>query len=191
MDEQATLLILAGGASTRLGFPKSQLSLGSSSVLQVLQERLESLFSETIIVGGRVELPSARRIDDLLPEMGPLGGIHAGLLAARSELCFVLACDMPFVRPSVVRLLLQRCREAHVAVPYVMGFYEPLCAAYRTSAAPVAIELLRQRRLQVNLMYSQLTVRKVTESELRRLDPSLSSFVNINTEADLQREGLL
>jgi molybdopterin-guanine dinucleotide biosynthesis protein A len=68
---------------------------------------------------------------------GPMAGIEAGLLAARHEPVFVIACDMPFVTREVAAMAVAAARTADAAVPRVGGRPEPVCAAYRKSALPV------------------------------------------------------
>ena len=51
-----------------------------------------------------------RRIVDIVPDCGPLGGIHAALTAARGDAVFVAACDMPFLSVAFVSYLLGLAR---------------------------------------------------------------------------------
>jgi molybdopterin-guanine dinucleotide biosynthesis protein A len=46
-------------------------------------------------------------VRDVIPRLGPLGGIYTGLLFAQGKSVFVTACDMPFVQPAVVRRMVQ------------------------------------------------------------------------------------
>ena len=50
------------------------------------------------IVGSQEKFaPFAPVVEDIFPDCGPLGGIHAALRASSTELNMMLAVDMPFV----------------------------------------------------------------------------------------------
>ena len=186
-NEQATLLLLAGGESKRMGRAKHLLLTPYGTMIDHIRKRLSPLFTEILVVGCGI-LPAVeelRIVEDVLPIHSPLVGIYSGLFASQTDLCFVLACDMPFVKPRLVCHLLKSARGVDIAVPVVKGYYEPLCAAYRKTAIPVIQETLDRGGLKVTKIYEHLRLRKVPENELRAFDPKLSSFVNLNTPREL------
>ena len=187
MREKATLILLAGGESKRMGQPKHLLPTSCGTVIDHLHAYLSPIFSETLLVGRELshELPELRMVEDLHPARSPLVGIYSGLAAAQTDLCFVLACDMPFVRSRLVEELLLRAFDADVVVPVVRGYYEPLCAVYRKSAIPVIATALESNELKVTRIYEYLRLCAVPEEEIRVLDPDLSSFINLNTPHEL------
>ncbi len=187
MREKATLILLAGGESKRMGQPKHLLSTSRGTVIDHLHARLSTIFSETLLVGRGLshEAPGLRTVEDLNPVRSPLVGIYSGLVAAQTDLCFVLACDMPFVRSKLVEDLLSRAFDADVVVPIVRGYFEPLCAVYRKSAIPVIATALERNELKVTRIYEYLCLCAVPEEEIRVFDPDLSSFINLNTPHEL------
>jgi molybdenum cofactor guanylyltransferase len=64
----------------------------------------------------------------------PAAGILAALRAADGAGVVVVACDMPFVEPELIRFLAGL--EAAVAVPRLRGRLEPLLARYSPAAIP-------------------------------------------------------
>ena len=189
ISEDATFIILGGGQSKRMGQPKHLLPTSKGTIIEHLAERFSPLFTETMVVGRGLghELPGLRIVEDMRKERTPLVGIYSGLAAAATDLGFVLACDMPFVKEGVVRYLLSCARQEHadVVVPCVDGLYEPLCAVYRKGVADEARRALDLGRLKPISIYPQLKVREVPREELVRLDPTLTSFTNLNTPKDL------
>jgi len=188
MKQEATLIILAGGESQRMGQPKHLLPTSGGTVIGHLIAKLSSLFVETLVVGGGLQLAGEgfRTVEDARPEQCPLVGIYSGLCAAKTDLAFVLACDLPFVKPELVQHLLSCAHEADIVVPIVNGYYEPLCAVYRRTANPVIQETLDQGARKITEIYDRLCLKKVAEPDIRRFDPELSSFVNLNTPGDLE-----
>ena len=182
--ESASLIILAGGEAKRLGFPKHRLTVDGTRVLDTLHEKLGGLFAETIVVGHGIDnLPSGvRTAEDRYDVRSPLVGIHAGLSASKTDLTFVVACDMPYVARTLVSHLLALCsQDVDVVVPVIGGYYEPLSAVYRTTCTNAIEALIARGSLKITPLYAHVRVREVGEQELRPIDPGLRSFVNLNT----------
>jgi len=181
---QASLLVLAGGDSRRMGHPKAWLKVGDTSLLRYVVDRLAPTFSEVMVSFAepeQLEEPVPFRIVfDRKPSAGPLAGIEAGLEAARNEVLFALACDMPYVTPEIAQVAIAAARRCDAAIPRIDGRPEPVCGAYRRSALPVIARALDAGRLKTADITSELDV-----TWLEDLDPSL--FRSLNTPQDLDR----
>ena len=181
---QASLLVLAGGDSRRMGHPKAWLKVGDTSLLRYVVDRLAPTFSEVMVSFAepeQLEEPVPFRIVfDRKPSAGPLAGIEAGLEAARNEVLFALACDMPYVTPEIAQVAIAAARRCDAAIPRIDGRPEPVCGAYRRSALPVIARALDAGRLKTADITSELDV-----TWLEGLDPSL--FRSLNTPQDLDR----
>jgi len=186
--EEATLIILAGGEGQRMGFPKHELPMGETNILEWIHHRLGDLFAETIVVGRGISISNQeiRIAEDGYSERAALVGIHAGLTASRTDLTFVVACDMPHVEPGLVSHLLCAAADADVVVPVIRGYREPLCAVYRTTCLPPIARSIEHGILKIVHFYTEVRVREIREQEIREFDPNLRSFVNLNTPADRQ-----
>lgn len=170
-----------------MGFPKHELRIGNHTIVELLAIKLTPLFNEILVVG---QLPqnapeNLRWVEDEFPLQSPLVGIYSGLKKARNDLCFAIGCDMPFVIPAVVDLILKNSNNVDVAVPVVGGFFEPLCASYRKSALGPIERAIREERLKISSIYKKLQIATISEKQIRRLDPHLKSFTNLNAPHDL------
>jgi molybdopterin-guanine dinucleotide biosynthesis protein A len=181
---QATLLVLAGGQSSRMGRPKAWLEVGETTLLRWVVERLGPAFSEVVVSFAEPEqverLVPFRLVFDRKLAAGPLAGLEAGLTAARHEVTFAVACDMPYVTPNVAEMAVAAARGCDAAMPRVNGRAEPVCAAYRRSALPAVTAALDAGRLAAADLAAHLDV-----TWLEGLDPEL--FRSLNTPADFER----
>jgi molybdopterin-guanine dinucleotide biosynthesis protein A len=138
---EAALLVLAGGSSRRMGRPKAWLEVGHTILLRWVTDRLAPDFQEVLVSFAepeQLEQPVPYRVVfDRKQSAGPMAGIEAGLMAARHDPVFVIACDMPFVTREVTVMTVAAARSCDAAVPRIDGRPEPVCAAYRKSALPV------------------------------------------------------
>ncbi|HDL84820.1 MAG TPA: molybdenum cofactor guanylyltransferase [Candidatus Acetothermia bacterium] len=188
MRENATLIILAGGESKRMGRPKHVLPKPrGGTIIEHLIARLSPMFTETLVVGRNLTPPShnVRVVKDLCHAHSPLVGIYSGILAAKTELSFVIACDMPFVRSPLVEHILSRSCNVDVCVPIVNGYYEPLCAAYRRTAIPAIAATIARSVFKVTAAYEDLQLRTIPEEDIRLFDEDLVSFTNLNVPQQL------
>lgn len=194
----ATGVVLAGGASSRLGRDKALESVNGKPMLAHVVESLDVICSQVLVAGdpkGReaISLPQGVRwISDRYVEKGPLAGLHAGLSEAEHDLIVAVACDMPLINGMLLALLLRTAQEGQglydAVVPRVGGRLQTLHAVYARSSVRQAEELLTtESRPSLHDLVSRLKVRYVDEEELRLFDRDLRSFLSVNTEDDLDR----
>lgn len=97
-EESISTIILAGGLSSRMGTSKADLIWGGKTLIEHQVDKMRSLGIEDIIVSGYAKpVEGAHFVPDKYLLKGPLGGIHAGLLAAENAHCLVTSVDTPLV----------------------------------------------------------------------------------------------
>ncbi len=184
-------VILSGGLSTRMaGRNKAFLDVGGDTILNRLLATLQPCFEEILLVTRQPELyagTAVQVVTDLYEDRSSLTGIHAGLVQARAEFVFVVPCDTPFLRPAVVRLLLDALEpEQDVVVPLLDGYYEPLCAIYSKRTIPMIEAQLDSGNYRIFDFFDQVNVKKLSTAYIKAADPDLLSFFNVNTPAALR-----
>lgn len=179
-------IILAGGRSSRhQGRNKAMIPVGGERIVDRIIRVLKDVFDDLIIVTN--DRSAYRDLDvtltgDLFTTRCSLTGIHAGLLAARHERAFVMACDAPFIKRGLIEALITMDHPSFdVTVPQTSAGYEPLCAVYSRRCVNAIERRLNAGRYKVSGMYPCLTVATVNENYLREADPELTSFFNVNT----------
>jgi len=124
-------VVLAGGASRRMGQDKSRLPVGGEPILERLVRLLLEGDVPVTVLGGRPIVGAA-----FLPD----GDAFSGPLAALADwspsrpLVLVVSCDAVRFHTGVVRGLLELMGQHEAAIPVVEGRTQPLCALYRASA---------------------------------------------------------
>lgn len=189
--------ILAGGKSVRMGRDKALLPWQGQTLLERALGATQAVVSVTRIVGARAKFETYGSIvEDIFPERGPLGGIHAALSDSDRELNLVLAVDLPFVTPELLVYLIQRAQDSPrmAVVPRLQAGWEPLCAVYRREFAKVAEDALRKGRNAIHslldgddaLMDIRAGILAIDEKELAGAGFPASMFRNINTITDFE-----
>ena len=192
MSPPVSGVILAGGASRRMGRNKALLELAGRPLIAVAAGRLRAVVDEVIVAANDTEryAPFADRcVTDVYPGVGTLGGIHAGLQAAAHELAVIVGCDMPFLNPALLAWFVAAADEAgaDLAILRHDAGVEPLHAVYRKSCLPVIEATIRTGERCAFAFYDQIRVRYVAPAEIAALDPALRSFSNLNTPGQWHR----
>lgn len=185
------MIVLAGGASQRMGVNKALLPVtGQETLLARVIANLSALTDDIVLVSNSPELYAdlkVRHTSDRFTSAGPLAGLHAGLLAARYPWAFVAACDMPLIDHRLVRFMLLVAESYQAVVPRVGQAPEPLHALYHRSCLPAIEACLQQEQRRVVAFYPDVRVRFVDEREIDIFDREHRSFANANTPQDWDR----
>lgn len=183
-SDNLTGVVLAGGASRRMGRDKAFLELGGRPLIQIVIERMREVCDEVIIVADDVASYAGLGVNvvpDRFHNVGVLGGLHAGLAAASHDLTLAVGCDMPFLKPDLLRAFAVWAEGYDVALLRHNGHVEPLHGAYRRTCLRPIEAAIRAGRRRIVSFFPQVRVRTVTPEDVKPLDPDLNSFRNVNT----------
>ena len=186
----ASGIILAGGASARLGQDKALVEVAGRPLVERVVEVLRPLVDEIVLVTPSPErlawlgLPA---VDDVYPGIGTLGGLHAGLNAIQNPYGLAVGCDMPFLNRDLLAFMMAQIGENEVIMPRVGRFYEPLHAIYARSLLPVLEARILAGQRRIRHACEGLQTRYIREDEIAAFDPDHLSFFNVNTPEDLVR----
>jgi molybdopterin-guanine dinucleotide biosynthesis protein A len=187
-------VVLVGGEARRAnGKEKYFFRYQGRTFIERLVDTLREVVDEIILVARDPEqckrfheLQGVRCITDIRPGIGPIGGLHAGTLAAHGDLLFVSACDMPCIDASVVSYLFTAIGDHEAAIPcWNYEMIEPLHAVYRRD---VLLEYLQNHEsYSLRPLIRTMDTRYVPVEEIRKFDPGLLTFTNINKLEDLDQ----
>lgn len=136
------------------------------------------------LVAQAFGVPSRR---DVLPGLGPLGGLITALEWAREMSlrgAFLLGCDMPLVDGELVgRILDFRGSRKGALVPASPGplGMEPLCAAYSLDCLGPARELARSGRRSMKALLDGFDFDLIPMEKLGEVEEVALAFTNVNT----------
>lgn len=188
-------IILAGGASRRLGQDKGLMLLAGKRLVTYPIDALHPIVDELILVVGSEDQrglyreavpPWVKVLVDMHSGGSPLIGLMTGLSAAKGEYAFVTACDMPFIKRSPVELLFSEATAGNGATFLKPdGWIVPLFAVYRVDACLAeATRLFQTGDLRIRMVLRNL--RDVVYVSPSRLDFDLELLLfDTDTEEKL------
>lgn len=188
-----TAAILAGGQSRRMGMDKALVMFQDKPLVVHVLNRLRLLPADQIfLISRQANQYPALQIPvfaDLIPDLGPIGGLWTALSYANHDLVVVVGCDMPFINSRlIVKLLeLQSVTRYDAVVPRWHGEPQPLHAVYHRNCLPKVASALAAGTRRFQELLDQLHIRWLNEPEYASLEPDGLAFTNLNTPIDLER----
>ncbi len=187
-------IVLAGGRSLRMGSDKATLSWRGVTMLEWTVDQLVGGFGDLAVVAGAnqdmagLALSAIKRVvRDTEPFEGPVKALRLGLATVHAGVAFVCACDLPFLNAALAVALCEMTAGNDAAIPMVGGRLQVLHAAYRKSCLPALDAMVNRGERALHKVASAPNSRIISEDELRRYDPELLSFFNVNTPEDYAR----
>lgn len=184
-------MILAGGAASRYGGrPKGLERVGGRRVIDRVADALRDAADDLLLIANdpvsREWLADVPTSSDVRMNCGSLGGIHAAIVRAAGPV-LVVAWDMPFVPPALLRRLRDAGARADAALPESGSRrgLEPLCAYYSPSCVPAIERRLDAGDMRVVSFFDDVIVERVPEREVRMFGDPAVLFMNVNTPDDL------
>lgn len=143
---ELSMIVLAGGRSSRMGMDKSDLFYRDETFLEIQVEKGRRLGITDILASGyRGKRCPARLVMDRFAGRGPLGGLEACLRQARWQRCLVLSVDVPLVSVEELRRLVEAdLRNGAMAATLLMHGerQEPLMGVYSAQLSDAMAEAL-------------------------------------------------
>lgn len=185
-----TLVIQAGGKSTRMGADKAFVKVTDRPLIEDILAQTQGLGAETIVITNQPDdyrylgLPV---YGDVLPDKGALGGLYSAVWHASRPHALVIACDMPFLNRALLDYLISLAPRYDAVIPRLGGEAEPFRAVYSKACLGPMRAALDAGRMRIISFFPDVRVRFVDDAEVERFDPDHLAFFNINTPEDLEQ----
>ncbi len=192
-----TLVIQAGGQSSRMGQDKALMSFLGRPLIERVLERLSPIADEVVIITNRPEgyrYLSIPLFPDVIPDRGALGGLYTALKVAGNSEVAVVACDMPFASAEILTAAQNTLKDESIdaVIPKTERGLEPLHAVYRRSTCLPAVEAAIQAdNWRMISWHDHVKVHHLSPETTKQLDLTQYTFMNLNTPEEFgQAEAL-
>lgn len=183
-----TGIIFAGGKSSRMGFDKALALYKGQPMISYSIELLKP-FCNRILISSSNTLHKDlgyECISDEYQDTGPIGGLSSCLHQSSTEVNICLPCDVPEMKPAVIRHLLSAYDYSSCIVP-LTPLPEPLIAVYPKAVKGVVKQMISEGKYQMTGIFARFPVKYVELNEFN-LQHAKHSFANINKPSDLGLE---
>ncbi len=184
-NDKISAIILAGGKSLRMGEDKKMIQINKTGLRlwEHMVSLIEPFVKEILIIANPDELHHTKHIiiKDIIPGLGPLGGIYTGLKNINTSQSLVLPIDMPLLNRQTLERLLKSCDENEKIIIARHGQYiEPLVGIYPKSSLPMIEKMIKDQKYKLRLLFDLFPTCFVDfENDI--------PFMNLNTPEDLKK----
>lgn len=192
MSLALSVAILSGGKSSRMGHNKALLTLGGKSIIQHVIDAVTPLSSDALMIVTNMptdyEHLGHQMVADTITGHGAISGIVSALHHSKGNPVLVLACDMPFVQPALLNLLIEQFQHGtdRAVMPTVAGYPQGVLALYNASCLPHFEAAVNAGQRKLKTIFDSLdNVHYIDESMWQAVDPDGHSFINVNTPDEL------
>lgn len=172
-------VVLAGGASKRMGRDKALVELGGRPMVSWVVEALEKVCERVVIAGRGMGWGGRLGLADPSGIKGPLAGLVAAL--GMGEDLLLLGVDQPWVRMETLEYL---AGLEGTVVPIDRGVRQVTCARYSVDLAAAALGAA-----SVQALLDTVQHHPIEEEEWRSWDEDGRSWFSVDDKAALT-EGL-
>jgi molybdopterin-guanine dinucleotide biosynthesis protein A len=195
MYNDITGIILAGGKSSRMSVNKALLPFGKTSIIEHINGIMKSLFNNVLLITNQPEeydFIDLVKHKDIIPQKGPLSGIHSGLFHSYTKKNFIISCDIPLITPELISYIIEHPTIKPITVLKADGFIQQLCGVYDKSCISAAEELLQQEEItphgknkcRVLLLIDKLDADIINAESIPSYKAGM--FLNVNTKEDYE-----
>ncbi len=178
-----SLVILAGGKSSRMGSDKADLKYDNKSFLEILIEKgRECGFSDIVISGYKNSICGITPVKDEIIERGPLGGMYSAFNAVKNPYCLVLSVDIPKINIKSLVPMAQSHIKGDKGATLLSkdGKIEPLIGIYNADLRKNIYEIIKDRSASVLKLFDEMGYNAFNfEGDSKMLQ-------NINTKEDYE-----
>jgi molybdopterin-guanine dinucleotide biosynthesis protein A len=170
-----------------MGVDKATIRFEGTTLLARAVSRLAGVCDPLLLAPGgtSAHMTGRQAIADALPNAGPLGGVVAALRTSPHRLLAVVAVDLPWVDPGLIRMLADLIGDHDVALCETGGGVEPLHAVYSTAILAAAEAALAGPDRSLRRLIGTANALQVPESRWRGAGFSEKFALNVNTPEDL------
>ena len=178
-------VILAGGASVRMGTDKAQLAVAGTPMLERVAAAMSGAVDEAVVVGRADSDVGYRSVPDLRPaHRGPLAGLASAMPLSGGRSVLLLAVDQPLVRTETLAALVALDRPDQAVIPIDDDARQVTCAVY-PAAWKDEIDAEDERSGSIQSLLDRLDYRPVLRREWESWGEDGRSWRSLDTPEDV------
>ncbi len=182
-----TGILLAGGKSRRMDKDKAFIDFQGKKLYEYPLSVLKKFCPEILISSSdkRFENTNFPVIPDITGDIGPLGGIYTCLRKAKNDKALILSCDIPFINPEFIKLLIINSRNQTISLGINKNkMPEPLMAVYDKKILNRIEDMIKRGDFKIRRLFKVGKI-KYLDPLMFGFDPD-KLFFNVNSPSDLK-----
>ncbi len=185
--QEVTGIILAGGASKRMGRDKGLIEFRGKPLIEYAVEVLTPLCANILISSNNVidyQKFGYPVVSDEYKNTGPIGGIYSSLRKSTTSQNLIISCDTPFLTTQLLEYVLANYDNYDIVVPeHGNSFIETLAAYYSTNIINQLKNSIERKDYKLLNVFKEVKFKSIKVDGMPGYSKEL--FKNLNTPGDL------
>ena len=184
MQTKPTLIILAGGKSSRMGTDKALLKYQGKTFVENLYDNLKGICSEVIISSNNpdIKIEGAKTVADEIQDIGPMGGLYTCLKQSKTNFNIVVSVDTPFVSAELLTEIYEQSQNYDISIIEHNKKIHPLIGVYHKNILKILESEIKAEK------YKVIKFLEKTKHQVISVDNSYKDeLLNINNPGDYKR----
>jgi len=146
-----SLIILAGGNSSRMGTDKALLTLNGKTFVQTLYDNLKNICNEVIISTNNpdIRISGAKVLADEIKNIGPIGGLYTCLKQIKNDRTFIVTVDTPLVSKKLLQEIFSQSGTYDISVIKHNNKVHPLIGIFHKNISKLLETEITQKKYKV------------------------------------------
>jgi molybdenum cofactor guanylyltransferase len=179
-------ILLAGGKSSRMGSNKAFLRFKKRYLFEFPLSLLQEYCDDIIISASLESFESYnyKLVPDLIPDLGPMGGLYSCLPKIKHDRALILSCDIPFITKDYCEYLISGSEKYEIIVGQNKnGYPEPLAGIYSARVMDKLIAQVENKNYKMSDLISSCDAQIFS---IQKAGFNQQIFMNINTKEDFE-----
>jgi len=182
-----TAAIIAGGKSRRFGEPKALAFYKSKRLIDYALNLAQQISPKVFLVNGRsvafedIDIPV---INDIIPDIGPIGGLYTALSNSTTPFIAALPVDTPLLTMEAYQLLSKFMEKNRPVIAKSEKGLEPLISIWPVVILPLIESQIQQGNYSLRAIFREKEAVIVDFPKVMK-DYNPHLFLNINYKKDL------
>ncbi len=187
-----SIILQAGGKSSRMGKDKATIPFLGIPLIYRLRDRFDGFGTELLVITNDIRGYTKLGVplfEDVIPERGALGGLYTALSIASQPLIGLIAADMPFANPNLIKHQIQIIQESDfdAVIPATDQGIEPFHSVYRVETCLPQVKKAIENDLWKMISWHDSARIKILNPEvIREITGSDHTFLNLNTPEEFK-----
>lgn len=185
--QEVTGIILAGGASSRMGKDKGLCEFRGKALIDYSIEVLTPLCEKILISSNNIveyQKFGYQVVIDEYKNIGPIGGIYSSLRKSTTIQNLIISCDTPFLNTQLFEYILANSDNYEIVVPeHGNSFIEPLAAYYSSDIIPRLESSIQRNDYKLISFFNEVVYKSIKVDDIPGYSKEL--FKNLNIPDDL------
>jgi molybdopterin-guanine dinucleotide biosynthesis protein A len=123
------------------------LKIDNKTIIERMRDLLQNIFKDLILITNEPDdykFLGLSIYEDVFRYRGPLAGIHSGLKHSKTNINFIISCDLPFMTNEMINYLIEYKTNKLITVAKADGFIQQLAGKYSKECLSPSEKILKE-----------------------------------------------